>query len=118
MKNNWQLAVVDYDHMNLKDCLHLKTTIQKLKTTSVVSHGEIVYIASMFIKSLSELGSAFSELKQQPLYAKFRVHFAYIYVPKEHCYAIILNECLRPILNEKDAIEVETQMGISLEDYL
>lgn len=118
MNNAWQLGVIDYDLTDFKQYPKFYSQIQAERHNGVgLDDGDIVYIVSTSKRTIHSLGELFSELANRPIY-QFGVTFADVWNVKKKRYGWAMQEFIRPILTEKDVIEVELKFGISLKDYI
>ena len=114
IENNWQLAVIDYDfginaikRTNAGLAADLQKSI-KTNCTRYLPDGTIVYVVAVNCEEYHGDSQIYHGL----------VRIADVYVPDTECYDTIWCAFVHPILTEKDMIDVELRLGISLSGYV
>ena len=119
MDKSWQLCIVDREACDFSKAPKFEQVFRTAARLDAFPNGTVLFAVTSLFKPFKELDPIFSELQAIPPFAFIGgVMFSYVWSPDGKNYGWLLQEILRPVLSERDAIEMETKFGISLDAFL
>lgn len=119
MDTSWQLCIVDREACDFSEAPKFEQVFRTAARLDAFPNSAIVFAVTSLFKSFRELSPIFSELQAIPKFAFIGgVMFSYVWSPDRKNYGWLMQEILRPVLSERDAIEMETKFGIDLRGFV
>ena len=118
MDKAWQLCVVDRDAVDLSKAPEFEKMLMSVQAKSPFPNGTPVFVVTSELKSFKNLAQVYQTLTSIRRYAVMNgILFSYVWMPTEMHYGWIMHDLLRPILTERDAVEMEAKFGLNLEEF-
>ena len=119
MDKAWQLCVVDRDFACFENAIDFELKFKTVDKDEPFPNGTIVFATCSVLKGFDALGAFFDSAKFVPRYRFMGgIMFSYVWVPSASRYGWIMQDMLRPILTEIDAIDMEIKFGINLKEWI
>ena len=119
MNKAWQLCVVDRDACDFSKAPKFNHVFKTASCLEAFPNGTVLFAITSLFKPFKDLGSMFFELTAiSPFSFIGGVMFSYVWSPETKRYGWLMQEILRPVLTERDAIEMETKFGIDLRGFV
>ena len=119
MNKAWQLCVVDREACDFSQAPKFERIFKNTPPLESTQNGTVLFVVTTILKPFKDLDSIFYELKDIPKFAVMGgVMYSYAWLPNIKHYRWFMQDMLRPILSEQDAIDVETKFGINLENFI
>ena len=119
MDKSWQLCIVDREACDFSEAPKFEQVFRTAARLDAFPNGTILFAVTSLFKPFGELSPIFSELQVIPKFAFIGgVMFSYVWSPEIKSYGWLMQEILRPVLTERDAIEMETKFGIDLREFV
>ena len=119
MNKAWQLCIVDREVCDFSQAPQFERIFKNMPPLESTQNGTVLFVVTTILKPFKDLDSIFYELKGIPKFAAMGgVMYSYAWLPNIKQYGWFMQDMLRPILSEQDAIDVETKFGINLENFI
>ena len=118
MDKSWQLCIIDREACDFSKAPKFDQVFRTAAKLDEFPNGAILFAITSLFKPFRELDPIFCELQAISKFAFIGgVMFSYVWSPNGKNYGWLMQEILRPVLSERDAIEMEAKFGINLEEF-
>ena len=119
MNKAWQLCIVDRESCDFSKAPKFENAFKNTPPLESTQNGTVLFVVTTILKPFKDLEPIFYELKDIPKFEFMGgVMYSYAWLPNIKHYGWFMQDMLRPILSEQDAIDVETKFGINLENFI